>query len=267
MEFFYFMSIFIFGSAIGSFLGVVIERIPREESITKGRSYCESCKRRLAPLDLIPLFSFLFLRGKCRYCKTKLSLYYPLVEFITGLLFVLVAFIFFGNNLLSVLTDTRSVVTLGALWYLSASLVALFFIDLKYGILPFVIIFPAVLVTVLWHLVIPQADFVNLFLSAFGAFLFFLCLFLATKGRGMGFGDVVYAFLMGLLLGFPKIIFGLYIAFIGGAIISLLLVALKRKKLSGGTVPFGPFLIAGTIISLLWGQELIAMVVRLTLHN
>jgi len=83
----------------------------------------------------------------------------------------------------------------------------------------------------------------------------------------MGFGDVVYAFLMGLLLGFPKIIFGLYIAFIGGAIISLLLVALKRKKLSGGTVPFGPFLIAGTIISLLWGQELIAMVVRLTLHN
>jgi prepilin signal peptidase PulO-like enzyme (type II secretory pathway) len=88
-------------------------------------------------------------------------------------------------------------------------------------------------------------------------FLFFLLLFILTKGRGLGFGDVVYVFLMGLLLGFPKIILGLYIAFLSGAVISLILVIQRRKNLKGGTITFGPFLVGGTIISMLWGNTII----------
>jgi leader peptidase (prepilin peptidase)/N-methyltransferase len=99
-------------------------------------------------------------------------------------------------------------------------------------------------------------------LSAVCASGFFLILFLATKGRGMGFGDVVYAFLMGFILGYPRVILGLYLAFVTGAIVSLFLVILKKKKFQGGTIPFGPFLVFGTFVSLLWGSTIIESVIR-----
>jgi leader peptidase (prepilin peptidase) / N-methyltransferase len=140
--------------------------------------------------------------------------------------------------------------------FIISNLVSIFFIDLKHGIIPFSLVLSGVLVTFL-YLILNNLYFIPNILSAFGAFLFFLLLFLVTRGRGMGFGDVVYVFFMGLLLGFPQIVVGLYLAFVSGAVISLLLVWLRLKKLKGGIIPFGPFLVFGTIVALFLGNNII----------
>lgn len=254
MDLLFYFIIFIFGTFIGSFLGVVIDRLPKGESIVKGRSHCDHCRKTLTVLDLVPVFSFLFLQGRCRYCKVKLSWFYPLIEVITGVLFVLVAL--HVTILYQVFSIWYAVEVLYYLFLVSV-LVVIFFIDLKYGIIPFSIIFPAMIVSFLYLFFTSNHLLLNNLLAGVGAFVFFLLLFLMTRGRGMGFGDVVYVFFMGLVLGFPLIVAGLYIAFVSGAVISLILVWLKRKKIKGGIIPFGPFLVFGTIVVLFWGQPII----------
>ena len=236
--------VFLIGLFVGSFLNVVIDRLPRNESFVKGRSYCESCKHTLSGWDLVPLFSFLYLRGKCRYCHTGLSLKYPLLEGITGLLYVLTYLSFYQNLYLVVF----GIAVINAL-------IIIFFIDLYKGIIPFVIILPMIILTAVYGLLfLSPSENIMHFASALVSFLLFFGLFVGTKGRGMGFGDVVYAFFLGLLLGFPNTILALYIAFLTGAFISLILILLRRKKLRGSTIPFGPFLVTGTFIAFLWGD-------------
>jgi len=272
MGFEFFLLFFILGTFIGSFLNVLIDRIPQEQSVVFGRSYCDSCKHKLSWIDLIPIVSFIMLNGKCRYCRKKISIYYPIVETTTGTLFVIVSYAILSNAFMMWATDIPYIVA--TIYFLSiiASLITIFFIDLKYGIIPFIIVFFAVGMTFLWYLFLPFShfspqdtnfyaiqisDLFRYILSGIGSFAAFFLLFYATKGKGLGFGDVVYAFLMGLLLGFPRILLGLYIAFLTGAFISLILVLLKKKKLRGGTIPFGPFLVFGTVISIIWGQQII----------
>jgi prepilin signal peptidase PulO-like enzyme (type II secretory pathway) len=248
---------FLFGSAIGSFLGVVVERLPRGKDFFRGRSHCDNCKKSLGVLDLVPVFSFIFLKGRCRYCHKRLSYFYPIIEFVTGILFVLVSL---HTGILYHVFSILYVLEIIYYLFIVSTLVVLFFIDLKYGILPFSIIFPAVLISFIYKILNTKHLIQNDLLSAVGAFAFFLFLFGITRGRGMGFGDVVYVFFMGLLLGFPKIILGLYIAFISGAVISIILIGVKKKKLKGSTVPFGPFLVAGTLIAMFWGDKLIGLI-------
>lgn len=257
MEFLYLIVIFLFGTFIGSFLGVIIDRLPRGESIARGRSYCESCKKKLTAIDLIPVVSFLFLRGRCRYCGKKLSLFYPTIEVITGLLFVIAAI---HIGILYQVFSIWYAIELFYYFFILSSLIILFFIDLKHGILPFSIILPATIVTFLYLILNTRYEILGNVVAGLGAFLFFLFLFLVTRGRGMGFGDVVYVFFMGLVLGFPQIVVGLYSAFVSGACLSLILVWLKRKKIRGGIIPFGPFLVFGTLIALFFGQPIIDFV-------
>lgn len=270
MEFLFYTYVFLVGTFIGSFLNVVIDRVPHKKSIVHGRSHCDNCGEKLKWIDLIPIVSFLVLNGKCRFCRKEISLYYPLVEALTGFWFAVVALIIFGYDTL-LLADPRYLVS--AFYFLSiiSSLIVIFFVDLKYGIIPFSVVAFALIVTLIWYALFPflqfspvelpfitvrEDYFVNYLLSGIGASLSFFLLFVITKGRGLGFGDVVYVFLMGFILGFPKIILGLYFAFLTGAIISLILVLAGTKKVKG-TIPFGPFLVSGTIISLLWGQFII----------
>jgi leader peptidase (prepilin peptidase) / N-methyltransferase len=254
--------IFIFGLAVGSFLNVLADRLPREETVIKGRSHCEKCKKNLKWCDLIPLLSFIFLKGKCRYCKTHLSFYYPFVELVTGTLF-LITTIFILKNSQSPTVNSQSLISLAYYLYIVSSLIVIFFADLKYGIIPDKVVFPAILISIIYlvfnnsYLLFPN------FLSAISACLFFLSLFLITKGRGMGFGDVKFAFLMGLILGYPNIIISLYIAFLTGAIIGCILIIWKRKKLFGTSIPFGPFLVAGTFLALFWGADILHLVLNL----
>lgn len=253
------MSLFlvlIFGLVIGSFLNVLVDRISKGKSI-KGRSHCEKCKKTLKWYDLIPLLSFIMLKGKCRYCSARLSFYYPIIELTTGIMFAL-TFYFFG-----IMNHELRIMDLGYYLFLISGLIVIFFVDLKYGIIPDKIIFPAIVVSFIYLFFIHNSLFLIHLFSAFGASLFFLLLFLVTQGRGMGFGDVKFAFLMGLILGFPNIIIGLYAAFLTGAIVGCILFIWRKKRIFGTAIPFGPFLAVGTLISIFLGNFLFQNFLRL----
>lgn len=251
---------FIFGIFIGSFLNVLVDRIPRNEGFLTGRSYCESCKKPLQWLDLLPIISFVALKGKCRYCHSPIGFWYPLVEVSTGVMFV--ATFFFVTQTSSTYHVSSIMYGIQSAYFLFviSSLIVIFFTDLKYGIIPDKILYPLTFVSFLYVLLTTQYMILPHLLSGVGAMFFFLVLFLGTKGRGMGFGDVKYAFFMGLLLGFPNIIVGLYIAFLTGAILASILVVWGKKKFRGGTIPFGPFLVLGTTIALFFGKNIIPFI-------
>ncbi|MDO8658017.1 MAG: prepilin peptidase [Candidatus Levybacteria bacterium] len=253
--------LFLFGLAIGSFLNVLIDRIPRNEPIVKSRSYCESCKKKLKWIDLIPVLSFIFLKGECRYCRSPISFYYPTVEFLTGILFISVVFLLPTSGIMNYELGIRNIAYMGYNLLIISALIVIFFTDLKYGIVPDKITYPVIIFS-LFYLIfnfplsnpIQSDSTFNFVLSALFAFMFFLLIFVITKGRGMGFGDVKLVFLLGLFLGFPKIVVALYLAFLTGAVISLILIMFRKKKFFGSTIPFGPFLVIGTIISLFFGD-------------
>jgi leader peptidase (prepilin peptidase)/N-methyltransferase len=242
--------IFIIGLFFGSFYLVVADRLGKGKSFITGRSVCEFCNHFLSWYELIPIVSFCMQRGACRHCKKKLSPWYPAAEITTGLLFSLIYILFMPLGIFSMLFAQ----------IITSCLFIIFITDYKYEIIPFPIVaFGSIVALSGIYLTQPQAMF-NHVLSGLISGLFFLLLFLVTRGKGMGFGDVVYAVFMGLSLGFPYILVGLYITFIGGAVISLILVALKKKKLHGGTVPFGPFLVTGTFIMLVAGQPVMEII-------
>lgn len=251
--------LFVLGLAIGSFLNVLIYRLPQGLSIF-GRSFCPNCKKKIAWHDNIPLISFILLRGKCRQCRSPISWQYPAVELVTGVLFILI-FLFLPNESIKYqVLSIKYLFSLGYYLLIVSSLVAIFFIDLKHGIIPDKITYPTIFITFLYIILNTKYLILPNLLSALGAFIFFFLLFLFTRGRGMGFGDVKLAFLMGLFLGFPKIIVALYVAFLTGAAVSLILVLWGKKKFSGGTVPFGPFLVFGAFVAFFAGKELLRLV-------
>ena len=234
--------IFLFGLLIGSFLNCLIYRLEEGRSFLKGRSFCPRCKHELQWQDLIPIFSFLILRGKCRYCSQKISLQYPLVELATGLLFV--SFFIFHFSFF--------------IFIIACFLIIIFVYDLKYYLIPDKIIYPAIAVTFLYQL-FRISDFkllVNPLLSALPASLFFLTIVLVSRGKWMGVGDIKLAFFIGLFLGWPNILVALFLAFFIGAIIGVGLIVTGKKTLKS-EVPFGPFLVAGTFMAMFWGQNII----------
>jgi prepilin signal peptidase PulO-like enzyme (type II secretory pathway) len=240
-EAFIYFIIFFLGASIGSFLHLIADRIIREETFVRGKSYCEKCHHQLSFIDLVPVISFLFLKGKCRYCKTKLSVYYPFSEIFTGVIFLMVV------------TSVGLTSPLALIFYLYSvsSLIVIFLNDIKYGIIPDKIVYPAVFITFIFQLLTQYPFPLPYLFSAIGSGAFFLLLFLVTKGKGMGFGDVKLGFYMGLLLGFPFIIYALYMAFLTGAFVSLILIMWRRKHLKS-TIPFGPFLVIATMIVMLF---------------
>ena len=238
--------IFIFGLIVGSFLNCLIYRLETGQKMTK-RSFCPHCKHKLSWQDLIPLLSFLLLKGKCRYCKKRISLQYPLVEASTGILFSAIFWHFNFNLSLDF-----------AFWiFVSCVLVLIFVYDIKHYIIPDKVIYPAIAFTFLYKL-FSNFHFLiyNSLLSALFAFLFFLTIILVSRGKWMGFGDAKMAFFMGLLLGFPKILISLFFAFFIGGIIGIILLLSKKKKLKS-EVPFGPFLTVGTFIAMFFGENLL----------
>lgn len=234
---------FLAGLFFGSFLLVVADRSVNKESFLSGRSHCDNCHRVLEWYELLPLLSFIFLHGKCRTCHAKLSFWYPLSEIFMGIIFAIIFLTLKDASILLLVLYTL----------LIASLFVIFITDLRYGIIPVQSIFLA-FISGIGILILNQSSVLLHLFSSLAAGGFFLTVFLLTRGRGMGFGDVLYSLFMGFILGFPGIIIGLYIAFLTGAILSLILVLLKKKRLHGDTIPFGPFLVLGTILVMLWGS-------------
>lgn len=245
MDITFFLLIFILGTCVGSFLNVVADRITTQKSILFGRSECSYCHKTLSWYELIPLISFLILRARCRSCHKKLSWMYVGAEVLTGVLLVTTYLLFFSTPL----------PLLMSYFLIVLSLIGIFLVDLKKGIIPIPFLVMIILGCAILLAYSPSL-FLSHILSALGAGIFFLLIFLLSKGKGMGFGDVMYSFVAGLLLGFPDIIFGLYIAFLTGAIASLILILVKKKRLHGDTVPFGPFLVLGTLVMLFLGTQI-----------
>ncbi len=240
---------FIFGSCVGSFLNVVVDRMVRGESIL-GWSYCDHCATTLSALDLVPIISFIGLGARCRRCGKKISWQYPIVETITAILFTLALYVLTAGNLLSIPLLTY--------WYfLIAIAIIVAVVDFKYSLIPTTFVFFASLVALFYSFFsYYPALFVEHVTSAFGASILFLVIVVLTKGRGMGSGDIVLGFLMGMVLGLRGTFLALFVAFFSGAVIALLLVALGKKKF-GQTVPFAPFLVFGLIVGLFWTNEII----------
>ncbi len=251
---FFSIVVFLFGLAVGSFLNCVIYRLEINKTFLTGRSFCPYCKKTLSWRDLIPVFSFLALNGKCRYCGQKISWQYPLVELATALLFLLIFNFRFSIN--SQLTIYNF---LDLLYYLiiACFLIIIFVYDLKHYIIPDNVVYPAIITAFIYQ-IFGSLEFGILkpILSAFLASIFFGAIVLISRGKWMGAGDIKLAFLMGLILIFPNILVALFLSFSLGAIIGIGLIAAGRKKMSS-EIPFAPFLVAGTMLTMFWGKNLL----------
>ena len=250
--------LFIYGTAIGSFLNVLIDRLPNEQSIM-GRSHCDYCKKTLQGIDLFPIFSFLLLKGKCRYCHKKLSYFYPFVEILTGIAFILTWMYFPVVGRTVVLQTLGKIAGLGII----SSLIVIIFADLKYQIIPDSMQVSFLISTIVLHVAngVTSSDFLNYFFAGLSIMSPILFLFLITKGRGMGFGDVKLAFIFGFLLGAAGGFTVLYISFLTGGIIGGFLLAFRKKGMRS-TIAFGPYLVLGIIIVLFFNAQIHALLSR-----
>jgi leader peptidase (prepilin peptidase)/N-methyltransferase len=234
---------FLFGLAAGSFFNVCIHRLPGGKSIVFPPSHCPQCGKRLAARDLVPLFSYLLLRGRCRYCGGGISLRYPVVELITGLVYVSL-YSFFGWHLL-----------LLKYLFLASVLIIVTFIDLEHYIIPNKVVLAAFAGGVLINLLARDLTPVSAGLGIVAAAGFLFLPAVISRG-GMGGGDIKLAAVIGLFLGWPL---GLVAVFLGCCAAGLVGVALLMAKKKGrkDPIPFGPFLALGAFVTVLWGQAVI----------
>lgn len=246
---FYLVLSFILGSAIGSFLNVVIDRTTRGETLL-GRSYCDHCKASLSTIDLIPIVSFVSFGARCRYCKKPISWQYPIVEAATGTLFLIGA--------LSLISGADfGLIRLLYFFFIISIVIVVSAIDMKFSLIPTTLVFFASLVVLTYNYFTFSPNwFLEQVISAFIAALFFLFLVVITRRRGMGEGDVVLAFLIGLVLGYEKTILAIFLSFFTGALVSLILIVFGKKKF-GQTVPFAPFLVLGLLCAMFWGDVIV----------
>lgn len=240
--------IFIYGLFIGSFLNVLIYRIPKGENIAFPSSHCPRCSKKLKWYDNIPLISYILLRGSCRYCDEKISLQYPLIEFLNGILY----FVLYGYFGLS----------MDFIFYalIASVLIAIGVIDLKDMIIPDSLVI-SILVLSIVHKALNYFIYgikANILDSIIGLLIaggLFLLILIISKG-GMGGGDITLIGVLGFVLGIPMILLNILLSFILGAMISLFLLA-TRLKTKKDPIPFGPFIICAFFIVLLYGNNII----------
>ncbi len=237
----FYVIFFICGLVIGSFLEVVIFRVPRKLSIVKPGSYCPNCKGKIAFYDNIPLVSYLILKGRCRNCKAKISLSTFIIETLTGVLFVL-NFLFFG---LSIQAFSGIV--------LCSVLIAVSFIDIEFRIIPNLMVLPFTLVGLALSILLNLDRWWLPLAFCAGAFTFMLIIHLIYP-RGMGMGDVKLSLMIGAFL-VKNVIAGLFLGFLIGAIFGIAVIIKKRKMRQ--TIPFGPFISLGSITALFWGDNIL----------
>ena len=230
------------GTVVGSFLNVCIDRLPLRRSITYPASHCPVCGHRLAARDLVPVLSYLWLGGRCRYCGAPIPWRVPAVELGTGVLFALL-WRHYGVSLLLALTAIYT-----------CFLIVITFIDLEYQIIPSRVVYPAIVVALLGALITPGRSVWDSILGGLAGFGF-LFLIAFVNPMGMGMGDVRLAAFIGLITGFPGVVLALGAGIIAGGLTAafLLLARLKGRK---DAIPFGPFLALGALAVLLWGADI-----------
>ena len=250
---------FIIGTAVGSFLNVVAHRSVHGGSVFFDNSRCPHCRHNLAAKDLIPLVSFLTLRGKCAYCRKKISPQYPFVEIATGVLFAL-TFLYWSNTVLGLME-------LIYLLFFVSVLIVLFTTDVVDGLLPNSVVLPAIAAVTIYKMILVAAGtmsfsvFTTDLLIAFVVAGVFFAIVAVSAERAMGGGDVKLAFLIGLAVGWPAVLVAVFTSFLTGAIVAVMLILIGKKRF-GQSVPFGPFLSFGALIAVFWGREIIDLYLR-----
>ncbi len=285
-----FIFLFIFGLVIGSFLNVVALRYDPEKDIFDlknlgGRSHCPKCGRTLLWYELIPVFSFIFLWGKCRTCLQKISWQYPIVEILSGLIFILPIYFLNYYNINYLLASGANIFwfyAVSAIWVLAfLSFLLLSLIDFKFFIIPDSLnIFLAILGVVkisIFYLADRTEYFYTSFLGgysmlfglqeniwlnhftalAFGSIFFGMIIYI-TRGRGMGMGDLKLIAALGFLLGWPDIAFTTLASFIIGGIVGVVLM-LRNQKTMKDALPFGPFIVLGVLTTIFFGESLLKL--------
>lgn len=237
--------IFILGTIIGSFLNVCIYRIPAKQSIAFPPSHCLKCNTKLRALDLIPVFSFLFTKGRCRYCSHKISLQYPLVELLNGLIYLLIYLKFrFNIELIGYLI-------------LSSILLVVTVIDYQHQIIPDTVNLFGLVCAIGFH-VVALSNLSNLFQYIVGSLVgggFLLLIAVITKGA-MGGGDIKLMAMLGFWLGWKLIILNLFLSFFIGGIASIILILFKFKN-KKDMIPFGPFIVLATMLTVFYGNDIV----------
>jgi len=234
---------FVFGSIIGSFANVCIHRLPRQQSLVFPASHCPSCQQQLHPWHNIPLLSYLALRGRCAFCSTAISVRYPLVEGLGGLLYVFLyhQFGFSVHSIVFILLTT--------------ALLIVSFIDLQHKIIPDVITLPGIIAGVVASWLLTPVGVVSSIIGVvLGGGLFFL---IAVISRGgMGGGDIKLIAMIGAFLGWQAVLMTIFLGAFTGAMAGLGLMLLGKKGRKD-MVPFGPFLALGTLLAMVWGQDML----------
>lgn len=250
--------IWIVGLSIGSFLNVVIYRVPRKIKFKTGRSVCPSCDHQLKWYHNIPVFSFLFLRGKCAFCKEKISLRYPLVELTNGL-FYLYFYWQFGLHSEFFIFST-----------ISSALIAIFFIDLDHKIIPDVITLPGMIVGLAVSFLPDGIGIVNALIGLFvgGGSLYLVAILgdFLFKKESMGGGDIKMAAMLGAFLGWQKVLLIFISSAMIGLVVSLGMMMVSEKIRKDRIIPFGPFLALAAVLSICYGDQIINFYINNFLH-
>lgn len=234
---------FLYGLLLGSFFNVVGIRVPIKKSIVRPRSSCPTCGHQLNAFELIPVFSYLFQKGKCRGCQSRISPIYPTMELLTGILFVAAPYVVGWSGELVV----------------ALTLISLFMIiivsDIHYMIIPDKILIWFAGIFLLERIIWPLNPWWDSLLGAVSGFTLLLIIALVSKG-GMGFGDVKLYAVIGFVLGFKLVLLSFFLSTLYGAVIgslAMLFRIVKRRQ----PIPFGPFIAAGTLTAYFWGSDII----------
>jgi len=237
------------GLIVGSFCNVCIYRIPKNESIIYPASHCPKCRTTIKPVDNIPLLSYILLKGRCRNCGSKISIQYPVVELLTGMIYLII-YLIYGLSIQSLIYII-----------LSSALIIIAFIDLNEQIVPDVISLPGIGVGLILSFFVPYLSFINSALGVVvgGGIILIIALVgsMIFKKEAMGGGDVKLAAMIGAFLGWRYTIISLFLGFFLGALAGIFLI-LSKIKSKEDMVPFGPFIALGSLITLLWGEKIIA---------
>lgn len=246
------------GLIVGSFINAWVYRMEKGESVVWGRSKCPHCGRILGALELVPIISYLALRGRCRGCGKGISWHYPVIEAALAAIFFILAWKHAHGVLADVCVQTLSSVGPERMlrdYVFILFLATLFIFDLKHKLVPDAVVLPAALVALVWNIILGTSVLNLLLAGAIGAGFFFLQ-YLVSGGRWIGEGDIRIGAMMGVMLGWPNIIPAIFISYLLGAGVSILLLGAKKASMKTA-VPFGTFLAIGTFITLFWGNEIL----------
>lgn len=244
-----------YGLLIGSFLNVCSYRIPREESVVFTPSHCTGCFSKIKFYDLIPVISYVILGGKCRTCKSKVSIKYPAIELLTGILYFFI-YQFYGLSLLSL-----------KLIIMVSFLIVISMIDYETQDVYSITTYPCILLGIIFSIAGKYYlnDNISKYLIGLIVAIVVIGIFvIATRGRGMGAGDIEIAAICGIYLGWQNILVTLFFASIIGAIYGIVLIILKSKKRKE-PIAFGPFLFFGALIAMFYGKKIIELYINYAL--